>query len=433
MSKNEETFQRSLNLNVRDLGPSATLAINEKSKAMAAQGREIHYFGLGQSPFPVPDIMVEELKKNAHQKDYLPVKGLLSLREAVAQYHNRHDGLSATGEDVIIGPGSKELMFLVQLAFYGDLLIPAPSWVSYGPQASIIGRKIRWISTSQKDSWRLTPKALEEECKDDPSRPRLLILNYPSNPTGHSFSDKELMELSRVARKYKIILLSDEIYSGTHHQGKHTSIARFYPEGTIISGGISKWIGAGGWRLGTFTFPKNLRWLLDAIGVVASETYTSVSAPIQYAAIKAFEGGSEVDEYLLHSQKILRAVAQYVWEKLSSHSVIVSKPVGGFYLLPNFEPWRKNLEKRGIYTSKDLCHKLLEEASVATLPGVDFGRPAHELTMRLAFVDFDGAKALRESIKMGDAVRDHDEAFLKAYCPKIIKAVELMIAWLKQS
>ncbi len=124
-----------LNLRVRGLGKSPTVAINEHSDRLRAEGREVFKLGLGQSPFPVPRVVVEALRDNAHQKDYLAVQGLLPLREAVASYHQRKHGVNVGAEDVLIGPGSKELMFILQLVYYGDLVIPTPSWVSYAPQA----------------------------------------------------------------------------------------------------------------------------------------------------------------------------------------------------------------------------------------------------------------------------------------------------------
>ncbi|MCP4992879.1 MAG: aminotransferase class I/II-fold pyridoxal phosphate-dependent enzyme, partial [Gammaproteobacteria bacterium] len=262
-----------LNLNVRGLTQSATLAINEQCSQLNQQGCDVFRLGLGQSPFPVADPVVEELRANAHQKDYLPVKGLPRLREAVASYHRQQAGIAYTQDDVLIGPGSKELMFLVQLVYYGDLVIPTPSWVSYAPQANIIGRHIRGVPTTMEDCWKISPKALDALCSNDPTRPRLLILNYPNNPSGITYSNEELESLAAVARRYRVILLSDEIYGEIRFDGRHQSIARYYPEGTIISAGLSKWCGAGGWRLGTFTFPENLRWLLDTVAVVASETY----------------------------------------------------------------------------------------------------------------------------------------------------------------
>ena len=419
-----------LNLNVRGLSPSATLAINEKSQQLSSEGRNIYFFGLGQSPFPIPNHVVEELRKHAHQKDYLPVKGLLALREAVALYHQKMEGIPLTKEDVLIGPGSKELMFIMQLAYYGDLVIPTPSWVSYAPQAQIIGRKIRWVATTQQDNWKLTPAALDHLCSEDPTRPRILILNYPANPTGDSYTIDELKALADIARKYKVVLLSDEIYSGLHHRAQHVSIARFYPEGTIISGGISKWLGAGGWRLGTFTFPKQLRWLLEAMSVVASETYTATSAPVQYAAIKAFEGGAEIDEYLIHCRRILRALGKEVWRRLTENQAIVTKPRGGFYLFPNFTPWHDTLAKRGIHDSVMLCDRLLEDAGVAILPGRDFGRPIHELTARLAFVDFDGQSVLNASMKMKDK-EPLKLDFLEQYCPRVLTGIDLITEWIR--
>lgn len=109
-----------LNLNVRGLPLSATLEINERCNELKNKGRMIYKLGLGQSPFPVPQTVVEELKLNAHQKSYLPVKGLGILREAVANYHYRNHRVSRSSDDVLIGPGSKELMFLLQYVYYGE-------------------------------------------------------------------------------------------------------------------------------------------------------------------------------------------------------------------------------------------------------------------------------------------------------------------------
>ena len=228
-----------LNLNVRGMGPSATLAINERSAELCRAGRDVFRLGLGQSPFPVPDSVVEALKASAHQKDYLPVKGLPDLREAVAEYHHRRHGVSRSGADVLIGPGSKELMFLLQLAYYGDLVIPTPSWVSYAPQARIIGRQVCWLPTSHRDEWRLTAEELARLAEEDLGRPRIVVLNYPSNPTGSTYGTERLKLLAKVAREHRVILLSDEIYGELHHKGQHVSIARFYPEGTIMSSGLS--------------------------------------------------------------------------------------------------------------------------------------------------------------------------------------------------
>ncbi|HSR53987.1 MAG TPA: aminotransferase class I/II-fold pyridoxal phosphate-dependent enzyme [Acidobacteriota bacterium] len=417
----------SLNLNVRGLGQSATLAINQRSAELRRQGRHIYKLGLGQSPFPVPDVVVEALRKHAPEKDYLPPSGLMELRQAVADYHSRQQGIEVRGEDALIGPGSKELMFILQLVYYGDLVIPSPSWVSYAPQARIIGRRIHWLPTELGDDWGVQPEVIEKLFREDPERPRLVILNYPGNPSGGSYPIERLKALADLARKYRVILLSDEIYGELNHRGQHVSIARFYPEGTIISAGLSKWCGAGGWRLGTFTFPPSLSWLREAMAAVASETYTSTSTPIQYAAVRAFKGGDEIDLFLAKSRRILGALGRSFAQQLRQAEVRVPEPRGGFYLFPDFGALREQLAGRGIATSKELAERLLEETGVAALPGSDFGRPQEELTLRLAYVDFDGAAALKA---LPDDRPARETEFLQTYCANTCAAAQAIVDWL---
>jgi len=419
-----------LNLNLRGLPNSATVSINERSNALIKSGRQVFKLGLGQSPFPVPEYVVARLREHAHEKDYLPVRGLPALREVVANYHAQRESISRTGEDVLIGPGSKELMFLIQLAFYGDLVIPTPAWVSYAPQAQIIGRRVRLMTTRESDGWRLRPDALEEVCREDADRPRLVILNYPANPTGGSFADGELQELAEVARRYKVVMLSDEIYGELHHRGEHVSIARYYPEGTIISSGLSKWCGAGGWRLGTFLFPPNMHWLLGAMASAASETFTSTSAPIQYAAVAAFEGAPEIEAYLDQSRRILRALGGWIAARFRAADVRCETPDGAFYLFPNFESHADRLAERGIHDSPTMCERLLEDTGVAVLPGSDFGRSTKEFTLRLAYVDFDGTKALAAAGAV-DHQGELDEGFVRQYCPRVCDAIDGVIEWLE--
>lgn len=426
--QNDHRF--AINLNVRGIQPSATLRINEISNQLRAEGRDIIKLGLGQSPFPVPERVVAALRDHAHEKDYLPVKGLKTLREAISRYINRSERMRSTWEDVLIGPGSKELLFMLQLAYYGDLLIPRPSWVSYAPQARIIGRSVHWLPTHGDNNWQLTAEELDIVCRDDPSRPRILILNYPSNPTGCTYTEDQLLALAHVARKYKIILLSDEIYGEVHFEGKHRSIARYYSEGTIVSTGLSKWAGAGGWRLGTFIFPPELRPLQDAMAIIASETYTATSAPIQHAAISAFDGGPDLDEYLKHSRRVLKVVGEYLHKRLTAMGAVVQKPEGAFYLFPDFSGFRDALAGRDIKTSQALCQALLENTGVAILPASDFGFVPDHLGARLAFVDFDGAVAL--DLAGGEyAETELDDRFVQEACPRLAAAMDKIAKWLE--
>ncbi|HPF38011.1 MAG TPA: aminotransferase class I/II-fold pyridoxal phosphate-dependent enzyme [Phycisphaerae bacterium] len=420
----------SLNLNVRGMGLSATLAIKERCRALAAEGKNVIDFGLGQSPFPVPDSVVEALRVAAPEKDYLPVKGLPALRETIAEFHRKTDKVEATSDNVIVGPGSKELMFILQVAFYGEILLPSPCWVSYIPQSRIIGRNHHLIDSSLETQWKITPESLRAMIADvnDDDRPRLLILNYPSNPTGLSYTERELKELAEVSRKYRLIVLSDEIYGQLHHDGNHVSIGRFYPEGTIVSSGLSKWCGAGGWRLGTFVFPPDLKWLCDAMAAIASETYTSVCAPIQYAAIHAFRTDVVIERYLWHARRILTALADCSVATLRAAGVQVPKPEGGFYLFLDFSTLRDRLERRGIRTSAKLCQLLLDEAGVAMLPGSSFARPANELTARLSYVDFDGARALSasETIPLDESL---PADFCEHNCDRVLDGMRRIADW----
>ncbi len=420
----------SLNLSVRGLEQSPTLALSEKCTELSQNGTEVFNLGIGQSPFPVPDSIVNALKQNAHERKYLPVRGLPELRKAVADYHCQRDNTDDRAEHVLIGPGSKILMFILQLVFYGEIIVPSPCWVSYIPQAKITERNVRIIDTSFKDRWHITSERLRELCESehDTYRPRVLVLNYPGNPDGTTYTTKELKDIADVAREYEVILLSDEIYAGLDFKGEHVSVARFYPEGTIVSSGLSKWCGAGGWRLGTFTFPEKLEWLMDAMAIVGSQTYTSVSSPIQYAAITAFRGGEEIENNQWHARRILSAVGQECARILKDADVFVHPPEGAFYLFPDFSLFAEHLEMMGITDSKTMCERLLQEKHIATIPGVSFGRPPEELTARMAYTNFDGAKAMAASEAI-PSDEDLPDDFPQRWCGKTIEATKGIVDW----
>lgn len=424
----------SLNLNIRGMGQSPTLAIKDKCRELRRQGCSVYDFGLGQSPFPVPTTIVEALRLAAPEKDYLPVKGLPSLRDAVAEYHRKKDQIDTHPDGVLVGPGSKELMFLLQIVYYGEILLTPPCWVSYWPQARIIGRRISLIHTHYESGWKITAEQFQRslDLVGDDHRPRLMVLNYPSNPTGTTYSVDELKQIAEVARKYGVILLSDEIYGQLHFKGEHVSIARYYPEGTIVSSGLSKWCGAGGWRLGTFTFPKDLDWLVDAMSAVASETYTSVSAPIQYAAIQAFHCGVEIERYLWHARRVLEAIAKRSVAILRQGGIRLHDPVGSFYLFLDFTPLKDSMAARGIKDGRALCDRLLEETGVAILPGVSFGQSRSELTARLAYVDFDGTKALAasETIPLDQEL---PEELIQTCCGHVLEGMTRLAEWAQRA
>ena len=406
--------------NILGLKTSATLAINELSQQLIKEGKEVFKFGLGQSPFPVPDIIVKELQKNAHQKDYLNVSGLIGLREVVANYHSNKNQYKYNAESVIIGPGSKELIFQTQLVLNCDLLLPSPSWVSYEPQAQILNKKVHWIKTTAETNWHLDPEELDKTCASLNSVNKLLILNSPNNPSGTTHGN--LKELANVAKKHNVIIIADEIYAELDFTGEYKSITHYYPDKTIVSSGLSKWCGAGGWRIGTLVFPDELSYIRDSVRTVASETFTAVSAPIQYAAIKAYS--EDHSEYLENSRLILKMIGDYIYKELSSVGVICQKPQGGFYMICDFSNVVNKTHE--INNDKTLCQKILNDIGFAMLPGSDFGMEENKLLSRIAFVDFDGSKAL----KMISKEKPSSDNFLDLTCPKIAKGISLLKDWI---
>ena len=399
---------------IKNIKPSSTLRINEISKELEKNGKKIFKFGFGQSPFEVPDDVVNELKKHASKNKYLSIQGLEELRESVAKYNSIKKKYNYKSENIIIGPGSKELMFLLQMLFDGDILLPSPSWVSYAPQSMLGRNKIQWINTSSDNNWFPTAEDIEKIILKEKSKNYLLFLNSPNNPSGQICENLE--EISSVINKYNIIVLSDEIYSELSFKKNFKSISNFCPKKTIISSGLSKWCGAGGWRLGYFIIPNELNNLKDSIKILASETFSSVSAPIQYAAITAYS--HDHSEYINKSKNILKAVGEFVYDNLKSNKVIVNKPQGGFYLMPEF------LNKR-FSTSSEMCDILLKETGVALLPGSDFGFEENRMFARLSFTDFNG----KEFMKNFDENKKIDNDLILKFAPKVVEGVNTLRKW----
>ena len=403
---------------INNLNLSATLRINEISKKLEQEGNKIIKFGFGESPFPVPAIIVDELKKNAHQKSYLPIQGLEDLRVSISKYESKKKNRNFSPEQIIVGPGSKELMFLLHISFDGDIILPAPSWVSYKPQSIIADNKFHWIETVAENNWYPSAESLEKLLVKDKEKNYLLVLNSPNNPSGQVC--KNIKEISEIIKKYKIIVLSDEIYSELTFDESYESISNFCPEKVIVSNGLSKWCGAGGWRLGYFIIPNELTKLKNSMKILASETFSAVSAPIQFAAISAFKDDHK--DYILKSKKILKGIGEYVYNNLKSNNVIINKPMGGFYLMPEF------LNKT-FNTSAEMCTDILNKKGVAILPGSDFGFSDKKMISRLSYTDFDG-KNFMSNINLDSKI---DENLIRKFAPKIAEGTKRIKAWVEKA
>jgi len=398
--------------NLKDLHPSSTLLINEICKDLTSKGKTVYQFGFGQSPFPVPDKIVQALKDNAHQKDYLPSKGLLKLRKSISNFLTDKGYKNLNHENIIIGPGSKELMFLLQIAFDGEIILPVPSWVSYAPQAIIAKNKYHWIQTEKKNNWHISPEHIDKIATQIESKNKLIILNSPNNPSGTNIH--LLKELGEVFTKHNFTVLSDEIYSELYFKDNYKSISHFH-KNTIVSSSLSKWAGAGGWRVGYFAVPNSLIEIFEKLAILGTETFSAVSAPSQFAAITAYSDNHS--KYLNKVKKILHVIAHYVYEKLKQINVEMIEPEGGFYLMPDFT----KLLSHKFKSSKLFCKTLLDETGVAVLPGSDFGFSHDKLIFRLSYVDFDGS----EFLKAND--EEISEKNLNKYAPKIVEGINQIV------
>ena len=403
--------------NILNIKPSSTLIINERSKKLAKEGKKIYNFGFGQSPFPIPEKIVNTLKANVHKKEYLPIQGLTELRQSISNYLSKRQCSNYPKENIMITPGSKEAMLLMHVAFNGEIIVPAPSWVSYEPQAQIARNKLHWIQTSRENNWFPTTQQLESKIKSLKKKNIILIINSPNNPSGSVC--KNLKEIALIAKKYKIIILSDEIYTDLTFCGNYESISKYYPEATFISGGLSKWCGAGGWRLGFFAVPNKLSNFLESLKSLASESYSTVNTPVQYAAVEAYSG--DYSNYSSKVIKILKSIGDYVYKNLKSNKILINKPQGAFYLMPEF---LNNKYKN----SSVLCEAILNETGVTMLPGSDFGFNAKKMLTRLSYTDFDGAEFLN-NISNEKIIGDD---LIEKYAPNVANGIKRLSIWAKK-
>ena len=260
---------------------ASNLKFNERIKALQAQGEQIYHFGFGQSPFPVPPPFVKHLQETAGINAYLNVSGLPELRREIVEFHREWDSVCLDLEGLVVGPGSKELIYLCLAVFRGDVLLPAPAWTTYRPQARLAGHEPHLVPQQSNNHWKLSAQDLEARVEEITERKGacLMILTNPGNPSGCVYTRPELERLTEVCRRHQIIVLSDEIYARlTYTGGEHVCMSEVYPEGTILTSGFSKWSSAGGWRLGYAHFPPALSGLREAVTSGASHTYRQAQA-----------------------------------------------------------------------------------------------------------------------------------------------------------
>lgn len=391
MSYDKHNVPLDLGTLAQNLPVSATLAINEllEEKVKDEKQKFLH-MGFGEAFLPLHPLLKNALAESASFTRYAPVLGIPELRLAIAGFLQRTRNIEVGAHQIVVGPGCKAILFALFHIFDGDALIPAPSWVSYAPAARLAGKKVIYVQTDSQDHHRLTAENLTnavKNAKKDGADPRILIINSPNCPTGTMFAPEDVKTIAEWAKKNQITLISDEIYAElAFGWRKHVSPAVYYPEGTVITSGISKTLSAGGWRLGYAAMPNTEagKKATKAMQAIGSEIWASASTPIQKASVVAFTPNRSIDHYLHQAALVFRYTATQLYEIFIRLGILCPRPAGGFYLYPDFSPWRSVLLKRGIRTGKELSQYLLEEWNIAALPASVFGEDPLALRLRLS-------------------------------------------------
>lgn len=370
---------------------SATLAANEAIAERRRRGQAVLPLAFGEAGLPVLPALRDELSAAAGRNGYGPVAGLPALREAAAGYWARR-GLPTSPDAVVCGPGSKPLIFGLQLAIGPDVAVPMPSWVSYAAQAGLAGHRAHFVPTPPGEGGICDPGLLDQAASAAAraGRPvRSVIVTLPDNPTGTLARPDTVRALCEVAERHDLIIISDEIYRDLVHDpaAPVLSPAAVAPHRTIVTTALSKSLALGGWRIGVARLPDGPRGraLRDRLLGVASEIWSAPAAPIQQAAAYAFAEPPEILKRIARSRSLHAAIARAVAGAFAVAGLLVPPPEAAFYVYPDFGPWREHLRgERGVTTGEGLARHLLERYGTGVLPASAFGEDDGALRIRVA-------------------------------------------------
>ncbi|RZQ63331.1 pyridoxal phosphate-dependent aminotransferase [Amycolatopsis suaedae] len=360
---------------------SATLAVDERIRALKAQGRPVLHLGFGEAGLPVLPEVEQVLAGAAGRNGYGPVAGSPAARSAVAEWFGRR-GLPTDPAQVLLAPGSKALLFALVTVLPGDVVLPRPAWVSYAAQAALAGRRVIGVDVPAEAGGVPDPGLLAEElraARAAGAEPGILILTLPDNPTGTVASADLVAKVCAVAREHGLVVISDEIYRDLADEPVH-SPALELPERTVVTGGLSKSVALGGYRIGFARLPDPpLPGLYEGVLGVASEIWSSLPSPMQ--AVAAYVAGDPppVREHVAASRRLHRAVATAVHAEFVAAGATCRPPRGAFYLYPDLEHLRDRFA-----TGAELAEHLLEQHGVGVLAGAEFGDDPARLRFRVA-------------------------------------------------
>ena len=388
-------------------------------------------FAFGQSPFPVPKPVQDALIKNANKGTYAGVPGIPELREAVSQYNKRNFGFDADPRRIYVGPGTKELIFNLLEILHGTVILPTPAWLGYLPQIRFLKKNYHMLHV--RSNGKIAPNDLEHLTLRLHDRQKILILNNPNNPTGLVYSQLELEEITDVCRKHDILVISDEIYAQTTYDiNKFVSMGQIYPEGSFVTNGLSKSHAAGGYRLGYVIFPQHTYELRQQFKKILATEYTATSTPIQHAAIAGFQESREMDEYFEITRSIHHIMGDYTYQALNKiEGVKTTKPESTFYLLANFNSYSDYFLANKISNSQKFSESLIQHPYHTALVGGDsLVLERTDFSARIAFVDYDGQRAMKNYADNPPKTSLDRIEFVKDNAPKIVDGIAMIKRYL---
>ncbi|MEU5219263.1 pyridoxal phosphate-dependent aminotransferase [Streptomyces sp. NPDC020807] len=371
---------------------SATLAADQELEHRRQAGERVLFLASGEIGLPVLPALRERLTEAADRNAYGPVTGSAELRAAAAGYWTRR-GLETGPADVVCGPGSKPLLFALLLAVGGtDVVVPVPSWVSYGAQARLAGARPLPVPVRPGEGGVPDPDALREavlSARAAGRDPRCVVVTVPDNPTGTIASPETVRRLATVARELDLVVVSDEIYCDLVFDPERPAVspAVFAPERTVVTTGLTKNLALGGWRIGIARLPSGplgdgLRGRL--VGV-ASQVWSSTAAPMQAAAAYALGEPPEVVAHVAAARRLHERVVRKVAASFTATGARLAPVRATCYLYPDFEPLREALGRvHGVAGGDDLAALLTDRYGVGVLSGTAFGEADRSLRIRVA-------------------------------------------------
>ncbi|PNY18285.1 pyridoxal phosphate-dependent aminotransferase [Streptococcus parauberis] len=333
---------------------------------------------LGEPDFVTPDHVKEAAKKaiDDNQSHYTGMSGLLALRQAAADFVKVKYNLNYKPEtEVMVTIGATEALSASLMTILEEddvVLLPAPAYPGYEPIVTLAGARIVEIDTTP-NNFVLTPEVLEEALIAQGDKVKAVLLNYPTNPTGMTYSREQIKSFAEVLAKYNVFVVSDEVYSELNYTDQnHVSIAEYLPEQTILVNGLSKSHAMTGWRIGFIFTHETI-----AAQVIKSHQYlvTAATTMAQYAGIEALTVGKN-DTQPMKEQYIRRR--DYIIEKMTEMGFSMIKPDGAFYI------FAKIPQGFGENDSFKFCQELARQQALAFIPGIAFG-PFGEGYVRLSY------------------------------------------------